>query len=182
MYSCFPCEKQIPNRQRPHFRLYFVRKKRMNKIRFSEVTCHFCKKLVGGNTYINCKPEFISHLVFDSVCSFNRWTKQSASSCHIHKSLINGKLLNSIRILTQNVHKRPGILFVYIMARWHKHKVRILTNSIHNRFSCGDIIFLCRNRLCKNYAMSGGNITANGRRYLTKINLLALFKPLHCLP
>ena len=177
-----PCHIQFPNRKRPHFHLYFLRKQCVDFIRFLKVRSHLRQQLIAGYPHIYRKSKPPVHLVLNLHCSFHRRDKLIHNPCKIHVTLIHTYLFNIRRIRFQKIHKRMTISGIHLMIRRYRYKIRTFTKGIRHRFSCANAIFFRRDRLGKHDPMAGLLVSANDRRYLSKVCLCAVFQLFHCAP
>ena len=167
MFRRLSDKEQIPDRKRPHLLLDLLRKKCMNAVRFQKIARHLRQKLVRRYPNIHCKSLLPVDLLPDPVRRLHGCAEQPLRSCHIHERLIHTELLNCIRILLQDSDKRPGLLPIHRMMRFHKCQIRTFAQCIHDRLSRHNAILFRRDRLGKNHAMARLNVASDRGRNLS---------------
>ena len=129
-----PAAEKAADRKRPELCLNLIRVERVYFIRLLKVTRHLGQDLVRGYSDVYSKTQSIADLILYMPCRAERVrltvldlrSEQMRGVSHIEKSLINGYLLDFIRIFFQNTDKISGVLAVCRPVTRNEDQLRTL--------------------------------------------------------
>ena len=179
---------EVADRERPHLRLDLGRVERVDLIRLLEVGGHLREERVARDTDIDREAEGVADLVLDEHRGIHRECKRPefggllATQCprddlledgapdhllgagHVEEGFIDGELLDDRGILVQDLDEGCGVCAVGLEVGGHEDEGGAELEGLHHRHRRPDAVTLRREGACRDDAVAGFHVTADGRR------------------
>ena len=131
---------------------------------FLEIRGHFCKHTLIGNTDVHCESKPVPDLVLDMESRFYGRSVVALDGGIIHETFVHAELLNIRTDRTKKVHQFFTFLMIIMHIRTFHDESGTFAESTDDRLSGLDTVFLSRNRLGENDAVTLFLIAADDGR------------------
>ena len=168
---------QRAHRQGPELLRNFVRKQRVNLVRFFKITCHLRQQLIGRDADIDREAKLGENRVLDRVRNGDGVRIQKTGASHIQKALVDRHLLHDRREAAADSDKRFGVSGVKSKVRLRQNELRAFAQRHSNRLSGRNAELFRGDGFGKDHAGALVPVAADGRRNETKIRFSICHAP-----